>query len=68
MRRTHRQPSKRDVALAVIRADVYENGHVTHIGLRAYVENRISRRAFGEAIRDGILAREKKIRNSSTEG
>lgn len=45
--------SKREIALETIRIDVAQNGEVTTIGMRAYVENRVSFKAFKEAIAIG---------------
>ena len=45
---------KRKQALAVIVADVAQHGEATKTAIRVYVENRISRQAFNEAIRIGL--------------
>ena len=46
--------TKRKAAIVAIVADVAENGKATHIGIRAYVENRISAKAFKEAREQGL--------------
>ncbi len=48
--------TKREHALATIRAEVAETGEVTFFAMRAYVENRISRKAFNEAVAQGMKA------------
>ena len=51
--------NRRKVAMACITADVYENGLATKIGIRAYIETRMSMRSFQEAIRLGQALRER---------
>lgn len=51
--------NRRKVAMACITADVYENGKATKIGLRAYIETRMSMQSFQEAIRLGLRLRER---------
>lgn len=48
-----KSPSRRQITIACVAADVAENGRVTTIGLRAYIEGRISRQVFDAAIRAG---------------
>ena len=45
---------KRKQALAVIVADVAQYGEAGRTSIRVYVENRISRQSFNEAIRTGL--------------
>lgn len=47
--------TKRDVALQMIRIDVAQHGRVTAEGLRAFLENRVSREAFNSACVQGLL-------------
>ena len=44
----------RKQALAVIVADVAQHGEAGRTAIRVYVENRISRKSFNEAIRTGL--------------
>ena len=44
----------RKQALAVIVADVAQHGEATKTAIRVYVENRLSRKAFNEAIKIGL--------------
>ena len=46
--------SKRTDALDLIRVEVVMNGEVTHEAMRAYIENRISKAAFDEAVAVGM--------------
>ena len=45
---------KRKQALAVIVADVAQYGVAGKTSIRVYVENRISKKAFNDAIRTGL--------------
>ena len=51
--------SKRGAALAIIRTDVAKRGMITLRAFRAYVENRISFKAFDEAVRAGARIHER---------
>lgn len=46
--------TKRDHALAVIRYEYTTHGHETRESMRAYVENRISAKAYFKAIEEGL--------------
>ena len=46
--------TKRETALELIRIEVAKEGKATHYAIRHYVENRISRDAFNEAVRQGL--------------
>jgi hypothetical protein len=45
---------KRKDALTIIRAEVAEEGRMTQRAMRAYVENRVSRKSFDDACRQGM--------------
>lgn len=45
--------NRRKLSIQIIIADVAENGVVTKIGIRAYVETRMSKQTFNEAIEVG---------------
>lgn len=45
---------KRKDALTIVRAEIAENGRATQRAIRAYVENRVSRKSFDEACRQGM--------------
>ena len=45
--------NRRKIALAVVVADVAEHGEAGRTALRAYIETRMSRASFNEAIRTG---------------
>lgn len=51
---TTKKPNRRMMILAVIAADVAENGKMTRPGIRAYIENRISRQVIEPAIQAGL--------------
>lgn len=46
--------TRRESALATIRAEVAREGKVNHIALRAYTENRLAYAAFQEAVAAGM--------------
>jgi hypothetical protein len=49
--------SRREQVLTLIRAEVAQEGKVTARAIRLYVENRVSRAAFNQAIDEGMKAR-----------
>lgn len=53
---------KRKTALATIVADVFEHGRLTSLGIRAYLEGRISRRVLSQQMAIGQRLREQAIR------
>jgi len=52
--------NRRKLAIAVIVADVAENGIAGKTAMRAYVENRLSYQTFQAAIRTGLAIHNRK--------
>ena len=47
--------SKTKLALEAIRIEVAQNGEITSLALRLYVENRIGRERFNEVVDQGMM-------------
>jgi hypothetical protein len=58
--------TRRQRALEVIRLDVAVNGKATVIGIRAYVENRVSAKSRDLAMRQGMYQWERDQAHSET--
>ena len=56
------QMTKRQIALERIRVNVAKNGRLTQDGIRALIENRVSRESANESMKQGM--RQFEARNS----